>query len=1128
MVDARTAGVGSRMSCTKGMRTARFAAPAAALLLAGVIPSAFAVRPQSGPAGDVRRAPVRHLPAREKSADQILASEDAARGGLSIRWDEEQGAPSRVQGNISGQSDVLSKGRALTAVTGSGDEGRAHEALIRVGRLFGFRDVAKEFRTRSSRGDALGFRHVRMAQRHEGLRVVGGELIVHFGTNGVYEINGRYVTGLPATQGARLTPADAVRVARDDLGDSGFKAVKAGRAAELVVFAVGQPPALAYEIRLSLDTPGSVGSWMCWVDALNGDVLLRCSDLRTIAAPTSNGVPATITGSMVTGEGGSVTNVTGWLENGGMYYLHSTQRWWQVLNYSTVGTYSDKGTYAYRAVNNWGTSDRAEVSLAHAFEKVQRYYFDMFGTRSFDGVGGMSRANVHYGNNYVNAFWDTDTQAFYFGDGDGMAANALVVLDIAGHEYAHAVAENTAGFVYSHESGALDESFADISGASVELLTQRNGRGAYPSRIAGRSDWFIGEDCWLSSVALRDMRSPGNTATVGAGNEQPSRYLGRYWYSGTGDSGGVHYNSGVQNFFYYLLSEGGSGVNDGLPYSVTGIGVENAARVAYRTVTSYCIPSTGYSLVRDAWMSAAADLNPAWVTSVDVAWNAVGLGSLGISPGLGLRAVGPVGGPFAPIARTHTLTNSGVLSLSWTASHSQPWLSLSSAGGSLPGGAGTGVVVSLNSAVDALGQGTHSDTIVFSNSASGQNFAVVVTVSAGIKDFATEVFAVGDNDLDGYMLTFRPDGVTTSYAVMAERISGYPTDPAGGTSLALGDDANVLVILPGGKRVRLFGVEYDRFHVGSNGYITFGAGDNDMSESLADHFDLPRISALFDDLNPAGLFSSQVHWKMLTDRVVVTYDHVPEYASTQTNDIQVEMFFDGTIRLAYPRLSVKDGLAGLSPGGGVPGGFVESDLNSYGAPPVLIVNPTSFNFGTVQAGTTREAVLAVTNAGECALQGEASVTGVFAVVSGASYYLVPGTTHVVRVRYSPQDGGVHSNGLVFTDGGGAECVLTGRAIGNADGDGDGLTDWEEYLAGTSASDASDYFRIAELLNGGYAQIIFWNSITGRWYTVSASTNLSGSWLDIHTASGTGTEMRYTNSPSGAQVDFLRVRVDLGP
>lgn len=124
---------------------------------------------------------------------------------------------------------------------------------------------------------------------------------------------------------------------------------------------------------------------------------------------------------------------------------------------------------------------------------------------------------------------------------------------------------------------------------------------------------------------MRDMRDPANSLTVGTGGEQPTKYKGTYWYSGTADNGGVHQNSGVQNFFYYLLSEGGKGENDGLIYSVDGIGLENAWAVAYAANSYYVVSDADYQSARQAWIDAANSINPAWAASVASAWDAVGV-----------------------------------------------------------------------------------------------------------------------------------------------------------------------------------------------------------------------------------------------------------------------------------------------------------------------------------------------------------------------------------------------------------------------------------------------------------------------------------------------------------------------
>ncbi|MHC4610382.1 MAG: S8 family serine peptidase, partial [Planctomycetota bacterium] len=178
-------------------------------------------------------------------------------------------------------------------------------------------------------------------------------------------------------------------------------------------------------------------------------------------------------------------------------------------------------------------------------------------------------------------------------------------------------------------------------------------------------------------------------------------------------------------------------------------------------------------------------------------------------------------------------------------------------------------------AVDEAGNASSDD-----NSGACHTFA-----TPDIPDYFTEQFT-GDNDLDNLSLTFTPDGSSDYYAGCAEPIGALPVDPSDGTTLTLTDDAYATINLTGGDTVSLYGTGYATFYICSNGFVTFTAGDNDYTESLADHFDLPRISALFDDFNP--LSGGTISWKQLADRAVVTWENLPEYGTTNLNTFQVE------------------------------------------------------------------------------------------------------------------------------------------------------------------------------------------------------------------------------------------------
>ncbi len=192
-------------------------------------------------------------------------------------------------------------------------------------------------------------------------------------------------------------------------------------------------------------------------------------------------------------------------------------------------------------------------------------------------------------------------------------------------------------------------------------------------------------------------------------------------------------------------------------------------------------------------------------------------------------------------------------------------------------------------------------------------------------DYFTELFS-GDNDLDNRVVLYVPDGTGDYYRLCGDAASQLPTDPAGGTVVPLTDDDSDPINLA--QAVSLYGVDYTTMYVGSNGFITFTGSSTTTGESLSSHFNLPRISGLFDDLNPAT--GGEVSYKELPDRVAVTYLNVPEYNTSNANTFQIEMFFNGEIHVTYLDLAASDGLAGLSEGNGVPGDFIESDLSAAG------------------------------------------------------------------------------------------------------------------------------------------------------------------------------------------------------
>jgi len=215
-------------------------------------------------------------------------------------------------------------------------------------------------------------------------------------------------------------------------------------------------------------------------------------------------------------------------------------------------------------------------------------------------------------------------------------------------------------------------------------------------------------------------------------------------------------------------------------------------------------------------------------------------------------------------------------------------------------------------------------------------FEVIYVPPSTAHDSLAEQFeGDGDNfDLMNQSVTFTPTPDGTSYDADIQQILQLPTDPAGGVNLELGDDDSVRVKLGRLATVSIYGMSFNSFYVGSNGYITFTERDQEHADTVINHFDLLRVSALFRDLDPSS--GGQVSWKNMKDRAAVTWERVPEYNSNKPNTFQIELFGDGTIRMSWLAIDSEGGIVGLSDGAGVPPDFQETDFSELSTkPPTL-------------------------------------------------------------------------------------------------------------------------------------------------------------------------------------------------
>jgi len=498
------------------------------------------------------------------------------------------------------------------------------------------RDVVKD-------GD--GTLHTRYERTYAGLPVLGGDLVVDTAASGQTE---QVVKATQATiKVASLTPAvsastaqkQALSVARA----AGSQQTGADSAPRKVIWAAGGKPTLAYETVIGgFQDDGTPNQLHVVSDAATGKELFRYQGVRNGIGNTQYSGQVTLT----TTQSGSTYTL-----NDGSRGGHKTYN----LNRGTSGT----GTLFSQSSDTWGNGTTSNAATAGAdahygAATTWDFYKSTFGRSGIRNDGKAAYSRVHYGNSYVNAFWDDSCFCMTYGDGSGNA-DPLTALDVAGHEMSHGVTSNTAGLNYSGESGGLNEATSDIFGTGVEF---------YANNSADPGDYLIGEKIDINGdgTPLRYMDKPSKD---GASKDS--------WYSGIG-SVDVHYSSGPANHFFYLLSEGsGAKVINGVSYNsptadglpVTGIGRDKALQIWYRALTTKFTSTTNYAAARTGTLAAAGELygtTSAEYKAVQDAWAAVAVGARsggGGGGGTSFENTTPVSIPDNGPAVTSSITVSG-------------------------------------------------------------------------------------------------------------------------------------------------------------------------------------------------------------------------------------------------------------------------------------------------------------------------------------------------------------------------------------------------------------------------------------------------------------------------------------
>ena len=426
--------------------------------------------------------------------------------------------------------------------------------LREYGSAFGIANVDNELTLVATNQDKLGFSHNIFKQNYKGIPVFAGELRTHFNSNGeMIAVNGNFLADIKVVTKAVITPEQAANIAfrrveqdpkKDVTSDNRNKEEKRNtpealfsNAVTLMVFREGLIKGipgqdhLAYEIEV-VNSLGNVREFV-YVDALNGEI---------------------------------VDQITG---------IHDAldRRAFDAEGAAHPGPNYDSNPFWVEG-DPLPTSSVEADNMIYASEETYSFFINAFGRDSFDAEGATMDAIFNRGDACPNASWNGVYISF---------CPELTSDDVTAHEWAHAYTEYTNNLIYQWQSGALNESYSDIWGDTIDLL---NGRDELTAPDGSRTDgscsihgagtpsvdnsvrWLMGEDSSGFGGAIRDMWNP---TCYG----DPGKVTDAEYFCGEGDQGGVHSNSGVPNHAYALMVDGGN--YNG--FSGTGLGLTKSAHI---------------------------------------------------------------------------------------------------------------------------------------------------------------------------------------------------------------------------------------------------------------------------------------------------------------------------------------------------------------------------------------------------------------------------------------------------------------------------------------------------------------------------------------------------------------------
>ncbi len=463
-----------------------------------------------------------------------------------------------------------------------------------------------------------GYVHFKFQQYHAGLPIIGSTYILHEKDGWIRKANGHFTPNPTISAVPTISPAQAVKIAQMDMKAKTYLV----HPDPVLCFIDPAFPKTSERLILVYQTDlRSVEPFdkiRYYVDATQGKIITQFPLIL------KEGVPSTA----VTKYYGNV-NITTDSIGPQDFLLHDPTRGGGI-------TVLDINESKFENVSaHWDLqNDKQDEVALDAHYCSTRYYDMMLGDFGWDGLDGNGKAlKIIVHNNLagsVNAFWDGE----YTNYGDGNCLNGpLTTMEVVGHEFTHAMVEYTSGLVYSNESGAINESLADMFGKALEADAD-----------LGNFDWDLGHSFQLSPgiEPFRVMDDPKSL-------EMPAFYGGEYWLP----ISDVHVNSSIGNLWFTMLVDGKQGINEANEaFNVPGLGMDKATQIAFLANKNYLTENSDYHDFYLLSLDAAEEIygtGAPEIAATKEAWKAVGLPSSGLfGPDFDL-AISSVGDQFIKV-----------------------------------------------------------------------------------------------------------------------------------------------------------------------------------------------------------------------------------------------------------------------------------------------------------------------------------------------------------------------------------------------------------------------------------------------------------------------------------------------